>query len=272
MKEKNSSKDALVLMLLSIITIAGIGFFVLRLWFPNLLDSQEEEGNGIVEEEEIYDDSDIPKISIEELKNKLDNNEDIILVDVQNTEDFINSSIPTSISIPLTEIDQRYIELPKNKEIIASDAGGNCQECSRAVEILRDNGFIDVKKLIGGVNAWADAGYPVISGSDISFQNINSDGLLDLVDASEDMIIIDVRDENEYYESHIKGAIHVPFQGLSENIDNITKDKKIIIYDNLGNRSKVAVEQFVLKGYINVENLLRGFDDWKDNNYPVESN
>lgn len=272
MKEKNSSKDTLILMLLSIITIAGIGFFVLRLWFPDLLNSKKEDTNNIIEEEEIYDDSDIPKISIEELKNKLDDNEDIILVDVQNTEDFINASIPTSISIPLIEIAQRYSELPKNKEIIVNDAGGNCQECSRAVEILRDNGFLDVKELSGGVIAWADAGYPVISGSEITFQNINSDGLLDLVDASEDVVIIDVRDKNEYNDSHIKGAIHIPFQGLSENIDDITKDKKIIIYDNLGNRSKVAVEQFVQKGYVNVVNLLKGFDDWRYNNYPVESN
>lgn len=271
MEEKNSSKDAIVLILLSIITIAGIGFFVVRLWFPDLLNNKEE-GSNIIEEEEIYDDSDIPKISIEELRSKLENNEDFVLVDVQNTEDFIKASIPTSISIPLAEIDQRYEELPKNKEIIALDAGGNCQECSRAVEILRDKGIIDIKKLNGGVNAWADAGYPVITGSDITFQNINSDGLLDLVDASEDVVIVDVREEEEYNNSHIRGAIHIPFQGLSENIDNITKDKKIIIYDNLGNRSKVAVKQFVLKGYVNVTNLLKGFDDWNDNNYPVEPN
>lgn len=270
MDQNRSAKDSMMLIFLSIIALLGVGFFTIRLWFPDLLSFKEEKINTIVDEE-IDDDDDIPKISAGELKTKFDNNEDFILIDVQNTEDYIQATIPTAISIPLTEIDQRYEELPKNKQIIATDAGGSCQECSRAVEILRDYGFADIKKLNGGVNAWSNAGYPVINGNEVTFKNINSDILLDYVDAGEKVVIIDVRDKEKYDAGHIVGAIHMPFEGLAGNIDNIPKNKKIVIYDESGNRSKIAIKQFIYKGYMEVANLLRGYKDWQANNYPTET-
>lgn len=271
MDKQKSVKDSVILIFLSIITLAGVVLFVVKLWFPGLLKQDNSISENISYEEENYDDSDIPKISSKELKDLINSGEEIVILDVQNTEDYVQATIPTAISIPLTEIDQRYEELPKNKKIIAVDAGGNCQECSRAVEILMDYGYTDIKKLDGGVNAWANAGYPVSNGSDVTFQNMNSDGLLDFIDANEDVVIVDVRDEEEYNSGHIKGAIHLSFEGLSEDIQTIAKDKKIIVYDEKGNRSKVAVKQFIMNGYIDVVNLLKGYEDWKSNNYPIES-
>ena len=270
MEQQKTAKDSIALIFLSIVALLGIVFFVIKLWFPNLLDF-EKDNSEVLYKEEAYDDSDILKISVSSLKYKFDNAENFVLLDVQSLEEHIGASIPTAISMPLAEIERRHTELPKNKEIIAFDAGSHCQECSRAVEILMDYGFVDIKKLDGGISAWSNEGYPVISGNDVISKNINSDTLLDLVGADENIIIIDVRDKAEYDQGHIMGAIHIPFEGFANNIDHIAKNKKIIVYDALGNRSKIAIKQLVSKGYIEVSNLLNGYRDWQVNSYPIET-
>jgi predicted sulfurtransferase len=62
--------------------------------------------------------SDVPSVSLEQLKEKLDAGADIIVVDVRTKEDFDEGHIPGAVSIPWEEIEDRYTELPRDKEII----------------------------------------------------------------------------------------------------------------------------------------------------------
>lgn len=62
--------------------------------------------------------SDVPGISLEQLKEKLDAGADIVIVDVRRKEDFDEGHIPGAVSIPWEEIEARYTELPRDKEII----------------------------------------------------------------------------------------------------------------------------------------------------------
>jgi rhodanese-related sulfurtransferase len=268
MERKKTVQETTILALMTVAAIAGISFFVAKLWLPEKFTKKTEEVS-VYEEEPKEEKSMAPQITVEELKSKIDSSDDIILLDVQGTENYIQASIPNSISIPLAELDQRMDELPKNKEIIVIDAGQNCEECQRAAEMLVDSGFVDVKSLIGGITAWADAGYPVSSGKETTFQNINARGLMDRIEANEDIIIIDVRDKDEYDKGHIQGAIYLPFEGATQNLQDFPKTKEIIIYDKLGNRSKTAVQQFIKNGYTNVINLLDGVDKWVKEGYPM---
>lgn len=59
-------------------------------------------------------------------------------------------------------------------------------------------------------------------------------------------IIIDVRTKEEYDELHIKDAINVPYNELTDNFD---KDKIIFVYCQSGNRSKMAYNNLKLFGY-----------------------
>lgn len=61
---------------------------------------------------------DVPRISLEQLKEKLDAGDDIVLVDVRSKEDFDAGRITGAISIPWEEMEARYTELPGDKEII----------------------------------------------------------------------------------------------------------------------------------------------------------
>lgn len=62
--------------------------------------------------------SNVPRISLEELKQKLDAGAEMVIIDVRSKEEFDQGHIPGAISIPWPEIKDRYTELPRDKEII----------------------------------------------------------------------------------------------------------------------------------------------------------
>lgn len=61
-------------------------------------------------------------------------------------------------------------------------------------------------------------------------------------------IIIDVRTEAEYNESHIVDSINIPYDSLNESL-NISKDNIIFVYCKSGNRSQIAYKTLTNLGY-----------------------
>ncbi len=93
------------------------------------------------------------KILPKELKNKLDKNEDLFLLDVRNPNEYAIAKIKNSILIPLNELKNKIKEIPNNKEIIIyCHHGPRSQE---AVKILKENNFTSVKSLVGGIDVWS---------------------------------------------------------------------------------------------------------------------
>ena len=62
--------------------------------------------------------SNVPRISLEELKEKLEAGADLVVVDVRSKEEFDQGHISGAVSIPWEEMEARYSELPLDKEII----------------------------------------------------------------------------------------------------------------------------------------------------------
>ena len=96
----------------------------------------------------------IKEITVTELKNKFDNNEDFMLLDVRNIQEVLYSKIENSIHIPMNEIVDRMNELDSNKEIIIQCKSG--KRSARVCEYLISQNFNNVKNLSGGIIAWAD--------------------------------------------------------------------------------------------------------------------
>ena len=97
---------------------------------------------------------------------------------------------------------------------------------------------------------------------------ITTEEVFNLID-SKDVVIIDVREEYEYKESHIKNAYNISLNNL-DSIDNydFSKDMKIIVYCQSGRRSKMALEKLINMGYTNVYDMS-GIDSWE---YELVSN
>ena len=57
-------------------------------------------------------------ISIQEVKALIDKNADVVIVDVLGHRSYQQKHLPTSVSVPVGELENRHQELPKNKLII----------------------------------------------------------------------------------------------------------------------------------------------------------
>lgn len=92
------------------------------------------------------------EITVEELKQKLDRGEKPFLLDVREPIEFQIANLGGHL-IPLRQLPQRMKELNPNQEIIIHCHTGN--RSRHAVEFLYENGFKNVKNLIGGIEAWS---------------------------------------------------------------------------------------------------------------------
>src|SRR5919108_1595467 len=86
-------------------------------------------------------------------------------------------------------------------------------------------------------------------------------------------VLLDVREQHEFDESHLPGAVHVPRGHLETRVEGAVPDKsaRVIAYCASGNRSAFAAKTLQeLLGYENVESLRGGITLWKDRGYEVD--
>jgi rhodanese-related sulfurtransferase len=104
-----------------------------------------------------------------------------------------------------------------------------------------------------------------------TLQTISSDELTDKMERDE-VILLDVRPEQEYNRSHITNARSCPVPSLNERLPELSKEKEIIAYCRgpLCLMADRAVQQLQSKGY-RASRLEEGFPEWKAKGKPVDS-
>ena len=97
----------------------------------------------------------MPEISATELKQRLDNGDDIQIIDVREANEVAIGKLPGSIHIPLGQIVNRMSEIdPSRETVVHCKMGGRS---ARAIEALKRSGFEgDLKNLKGGILAWSN--------------------------------------------------------------------------------------------------------------------
>ena len=97
--------------------------------------------------------NDVPAISVEELKKKLDAKADIFILDVREPHEYQICNLKGYL-IPVGDLPKRVNELDSSREIITHCRSG--VRSAKAVNFLRRSGFKKVYNLSGGILAWAD--------------------------------------------------------------------------------------------------------------------
>jgi sulfur-carrier protein adenylyltransferase/sulfurtransferase len=95
----------------------------------------------------------VPEITVEELKQKLDNSEGINVLDVREPHEYEVANIGVRL-IPLGELPQRLAELEQD-DILAIHCKTGARS-ARAVKLLQDAGFQNVYNVKGGITAWSE--------------------------------------------------------------------------------------------------------------------
>ena len=81
-------------------------------------------------------------------------------------------------------------------------------------------------------------------------------------DSSKAFVALDVRQPKEYEAGHIPGAKLIPMPDLTKRLDEIDRDKGVIVYCAIGGRSRVAAQMLAGRGFSDVYNLAGGFKAW----------
>lgn len=97
----------------------------------------------------------MPEITAKELKQRLDNGDDIQLIDVREPDEVAVAKLPNSIHIPLAQVINRMAEIdPARETVVHCKMGGRS---ARAIEALQRSGFTgNLINLAGGITAWSN--------------------------------------------------------------------------------------------------------------------
>ena len=101
-----------------------------------------------------------------------------------------------------------------------------------------------------------------------TYYQIPQDEAKRIMDEESDYIIVDAREQSEYDEGHIKGAIVIPYTEIEQKAEEMLPDKEqlILVYCRSGRRSKIAAQSLANMGYKNVKEF-GGIIDWQ---YEIE--
>ena len=97
-----------------------------------------------------------------------------------------------------------------------------------------------------------------------TYYQIPQDEAKRIMDEKSDYIIVDAREQSEYDEGHIKGAIVIPYTEIEQKAEEMLPDKEqlILVYCRSGRRSKIAAQSLANMGYTNVKEF-GGIIDWQ---------
>ncbi len=93
---------------------------------------------------------------------------------------------------------------------------------------------------------------------------ISADVLKRRIENGEDLVLLDVRRDEEWNEGHLEGAIHIPLHELEDRLSELEpyRDRELIVYCRSGNRSGQACMFLELNGFANPVNLKGGLLAW----------
>ncbi len=104
-----------------------------------------------------------PMLDVKNVKQKIDTQEDILLLDVRSKEDYVGEQghIKGSVLIPVEELEQRLSEIEDFQEKTVMTICRTDKRSAKAAQVLTKHGFADVHVIRNGMTAWNEAGYPI---------------------------------------------------------------------------------------------------------------
>jgi carbon-monoxide dehydrogenase large subunit len=101
---------------------------------------------------------------------------------------------------------------------------------------------------------------------------IDPDGLAGRLAEGDGIVVLDVRDEDEFAEGHIPGSIHIPYGQLGERLADVPADRPIAAICSGGKRSGLAASILQRAGFANVIHVGHGgVGTWQRQGKPVET-
>ena len=103
------------------------------------------------------------KISVDELKQRMDAGDPISVVDVRHplARELDPETIPGAINFTMEDIEHRHQEIPRDRDIVLYCTCPNEVSSARTAFLLKKKGIHRVRPLVGGLDAWRERKFPV---------------------------------------------------------------------------------------------------------------
>jgi rhodanese-related sulfurtransferase len=186
----------------------------------------------------------------------------VVIVDTRPSEKVKGGHIPGAYGFPFAEYEWTEYALPLSKRapiIIYSD---DPEEIDAAVKATRGWGYSRAVGFYDGLKRWKEAGYELEKGK-AAFADVDNViawerklgpgqiSISDFEDSLESALIkvIDVRTPMDYEAGHFPGAINIPLDEVKSRMEDIPKNKFIVVHCQTGARGEIAYNVLRDAGY-----------------------
>ncbi|MGH2497671.1 MAG: MBL fold metallo-hydrolase [Ktedonobacteraceae bacterium] len=190
-----------------------------------------------------------------------------LVIDARLPHEFAEGHIPGALHVALrgsafpTRVG--FVASPENRLLlVVSDE----RDLHDAITELAVVGYEQViGYLQGGMNAWQDAGLPTQQLSEITVAQLR--------EMLPGVPVLDVRDQGEWDEGHIEGALHVPYYFIEEQLqvgdDDLQRyaDQPLAVTCASGQRSTIASSLLQKHGFTQLFNVVGGMDAWNEKGF-----
>ncbi|MBN2156184.1 MAG: MBL fold metallo-hydrolase [Candidatus Lokiarchaeota archaeon] len=187
------------------------------------------------------------------------------IVDTRNPSDYGGAHIKGSICIWLEGLpsfsgwmlnyeDPIILILEKNEDV------------TKATNYLSRIGFDNIVGFLnGGLLKWCVAALPIEHTELITVHELKT-----LIETGSEIMVLDVRSQEEWNEGHLSPAFNIYAGQVPVNLEKIPKDTSIVVHCSVGLRATVAASALENKGYKKIKIVLGSYNAWENAGYPIK--
>ena len=191
-----------------------------------------------------------------------------LVVDTRHAGDFAAEHIPGTINVELNRSFTTWagwlVPYDRDFHLIVDD-----RQIHAIDEAVRDLAMIGLDRVTGffgseAVEQWAAAGGQIAATPQITPTQLAARL------SRRDVDVVDVRGRAEWEAGHLPRVANIPLGYLADRLDELPRDKTLVLQCQGGARSAIAASLLRARGFDNVVNLIGGFAAWQSAGLPVE--
>jgi hydroxyacylglutathione hydrolase len=194
--------------------------------------------------------------------------EKAIVVDTRKFATYSAGHIPGTINIPLNASFTTWagwlVPYDRDFYLIVDETFAGIDTAVRDLAMIgldRIAGYFDA----GVIDAWAAGERPLATVPQVTAQDLEASL------GHHAVAVLDVRNQNEWDSGRIAGAQHITLGYLPDHLNDVPRDKPIVLLCAGGSRSAIGASLLKAHGIDNVINLTGGMGAWRKAGLPVES-
>lgn len=186
------------------------------------------------------------------------------ILDSRNPSEFARGHLRGSINIGLggnyASWAGTVLDYEKQILLVAS-TGKELEAATRLSRIGYDNvtGYLE-----GGPAAFA-----ALEGAISKMERVSAQQLATSLKSEQPPLVLDVRTDSEWNDKHIEGALHIPLNKLLERVNEVPKNRPLVIHCLGGYRSAIAASILASHGIDDLSDMLGGINAWIEASLPV---